>query len=657
MQVKEIPVKFKSGAASFTAVLRIKFEAGLGLKVLGKGFDFAAGVFFDPLQYAASISYDPARVCALDMTQKIFAEVGAYAKAGVTIDPVKLNIGPTAVTTFFTGTLASTCISSGTGTATAKILATSKPSLPASIKDVSSKIQQTTLVSKTSQKETGKPTETTIKLATSPTGAIFHPTGTTSHANGVSTVKSVKPSGTGILSIPHHVHGSGSGVPPVYASVSGKPIPYGNSSHPTSHGVTVAQNSGVNVPLTTSTISLTSVYTIASCKPEVTDCPARIGKVTSEIIVTTTVYPVSTSAPKPTSASVAQNSGVNVPMTTSTISSTKVYTITSCKPEVTDCPSRIGKVTSEVFITTTVCPVSTGSPKPVVSSSVAQNSGVAVSKSSSVPSAIPTYVATGGTPYSPPFASSIVISSPPPSPTASELTTRTIYNTESVTITSCQSAYVFCPTHLAVPVVQTIQIVQYTTVCPVDQTAFPSVLPTPVPAPIPSPVPISVVSVVPIPIAGSTTVASNQGVAVTTAILPPGQSVPTFAPTISINNPYTMTPLSTPIVKTLDSYVPPVPTATFAANTTLPIPTTLPPPVKPTSYPITNLTASYVAPSSKGTAPFTSLPVATGKPSIPAFASASSKPQPSLIQTSGAGTLVATSVVMVLAGAFMGFLV
>jgi hypothetical protein len=40
---------------------------------------------------------------------------------------------------------------------------------------------------------------------------------------------------------------------------------------------------------------------------------------------------------------------------TSTILYTKVYTITSCKPEVTNCP--VGKVTSTVYTTTTICPV------------------------------------------------------------------------------------------------------------------------------------------------------------------------------------------------------------------------------------------------------------------------------------------------------------
>lgn len=35
---------------------------------------------------------------------------------------------------------------------------------------------------------------------------------------------------------------------------------------------------------TTSTVYTTSVYTVTSCAPEVTDCPARIGQVTTDII-------------------------------------------------------------------------------------------------------------------------------------------------------------------------------------------------------------------------------------------------------------------------------------------------------------------------------------------------------------------------------------
>ncbi|KAI0136194.1 concanavalin A-like lectin/glucanase domain-containing protein, partial [Xylariales sp. AK1849] len=97
----------------------------------------------------------------------------------------------------------------------------------------------------------------------------------------------------------------------------------------------------------TSTIYTTAVYTITSCKPEVTDCPAKLGKVTTETIAaSTTVCPVTeTSAPpNPTITS-------NLPVgyTTSTRYVTKVYTITSCAPTVTNC--HVGSITTEVKTT------------------------------------------------------------------------------------------------------------------------------------------------------------------------------------------------------------------------------------------------------------------------------------------------------------------
>lgn len=45
-------------------------------------------------------------------------------------------------------------------------------------------------------------------------------------------------------------------------------------------------------------------------------------------------------------------------MTTSTVYRTETYTITSCAPEVTECPSKLGQVTTRVIVDyTTVCPV------------------------------------------------------------------------------------------------------------------------------------------------------------------------------------------------------------------------------------------------------------------------------------------------------------
>jgi chitinase len=47
-----------------------------------------------------------------------------------------------------------------------------------------------------------------------------------------------------------------------------------------------------------------------------------------------------------------------VQYTTSTVYRTTVYTVTSCAPTVTNCPAKIGQVTTETIIDyTTVCPV------------------------------------------------------------------------------------------------------------------------------------------------------------------------------------------------------------------------------------------------------------------------------------------------------------
>lgn len=81
-----------------------------------------------------------------------------------------------------------------------------------------------------------------------------------------------------------------------------------------------------------STVYSTQYYTITSCGPEVTNCPAK------STVVSSTVYPV----------------------TTSTVYTTTVHTITSCAPEVTNCPARSGtpiKVTETIPVSTTVCPV------------------------------------------------------------------------------------------------------------------------------------------------------------------------------------------------------------------------------------------------------------------------------------------------------------
>jgi len=132
------------------------------------------------------------------------------------------------------------------------------------------------------------------------------------------------------------------------------------SSAAPASSVSVAPSVVTSVEWTTSTVYDCVTETITSCVPGVTNCPVQV--VTRTIATSTTVCPVtvtSTSTPAPTWP---HNGG----WTTSTVYSTKVYTISKCPPTVTNCP--YGHVTTELVpVSTTVCPVTdkwTVVPKP-----------------------------------------------------------------------------------------------------------------------------------------------------------------------------------------------------------------------------------------------------------------------------------------------------
>ncbi|RBA19305.1 hypothetical protein FPRO05_09408 [Fusarium proliferatum] len=154
----------------------------------------------------------------------------------------------------------------------------------------------------------------------------------------------------------------------------------------------------------TSTVYTTEVKTITSCGPEVTNCPATAGTpviVTETVAISTTICPVTETLtgdkpgqtkpteggdkpgytqpagekptgdkPAKTTEGSAPNATTDVPEehttivtsydSTSTIYSTEVKTITSCGPEVTNCPVTAGTpavVTETVAVSTTICPV------------------------------------------------------------------------------------------------------------------------------------------------------------------------------------------------------------------------------------------------------------------------------------------------------------
>ncbi|KAE8441086.1 hypothetical protein EG329_005881 [Mollisiaceae sp. DMI_Dod_QoI] len=150
---------------------------------------------------------------------------------------------------------------------------------------------------------------------------------------------------------------------------------------------------------TTSTVYTTNIYTITKCPATVTNCP--IGKVTTDVIsLYTTICPLKAT---PTSQPALE-------YTTSTVYSTKIYTITKCPASVTNCP--IGSVTTDVIsLYTTICPIE-------------------------------------ATPTSHP---------------APEYTTSTVYSTKIYTITKCPASVTNCP----IGSLTTDFVSLYTTICPV----------------------------------------------------------------------------------------------------------------------------------------------------------------------------------------------
>jgi chitinase len=141
---------------------------------------------------------------------------------------------------------------------------------------------------------------------------------------------------------------------PVTATETGKGVP--NSSSSPSGMPTSSAPAGEEY--TTSTVYSTRAYTITSCAPTVTNCPAKIGSVTTETIALyTTIYPVKPSlTPQPPSG-----------FTISTVYTTNIYTITKCPSTITNCP--VGSVTTEVIsLYTTICPVTQSATNTVLAS-------------------------------------------------------------------------------------------------------------------------------------------------------------------------------------------------------------------------------------------------------------------------------------------------
>lgn len=117
--------------------------------------------------------------------------------------------------------------------------------------------------------------------------------------------------------------------------------------------ITTATSATDSQEWTTSTVFTTTTYTITSCAPTVTNCPGKGHVVTETIPLYTTVCPVTRTAATETKTPAPVNTNTPAQPETIVTKVTKVYTITSCAPTVTNCP--VGQLTTEV-VTSTHCP-------------------------------------------------------------------------------------------------------------------------------------------------------------------------------------------------------------------------------------------------------------------------------------------------------------
>lgn len=123
--------------------------------------------------------------------------------------------------------------------------------------------------------------------------------------------------------------------------------------------------------LTTSTVFSTSLSTILSCAPTVTNCPLRGSVVTDVVVDYTTVCPATAGAVNTIAAKPVACTDCPYSATTATVYSTTVSTILSCSSTVTNCP---------LTATTTVVPVSTV----VINSPIPTGTGVSTAAAQTV---------------------------------------------------------------------------------------------------------------------------------------------------------------------------------------------------------------------------------------------------------------------------------
>ncbi|QBZ57443.1 hypothetical protein PoMZ_02367 [Pyricularia oryzae] len=302
--------------------------------------------------------------------------------------------------------------------------------------------QSTTTTTTTTPSSTSSPSSTNTTTSPSTTAT------TTASSTEASTEASTSASSTLTTTTPASTSPSATATPSSTSDCeedepTGTPTPPTTKASTTAAGTTTTKEPEQSV---TSTLTTTKTYTVTSCAPTVTSC--SLGQVTSEVITTTTICPVTTTATG-TATSTAAGSSTITPIgtltptgtattkepeqsVTSTLTTTKTYTITSCAPTVTNCP--IGQVTSEVFTTTTVCPVTT------------TDTGSTSTKTLIGTLTTPTGAATTKAPE--------------------QSVTSTLTTTKTYTITSCAPAVTNCPIGQV-----TSEVITTTTVCPPEPTS------------------------------------------------------------------------------------------------------------------------------------------------------------------------------------------
>ena len=189
-----------------------------------------------------------------------------------------------------------------------------------------------------------------------------------------------------------------SSAPVSSADVSSAPVSSAavSSAPVSSAAVSSAVVSSAPVP-STQTVYQTKEYTITSCAPDVTNCPASSTQiVTSSVAISTTIvtptapasYEVPASSSEAAPVSSAPISSAPAVPSTITLYSTAEVTVTSCGPDVQDCPagSTVVKTSSYATATTVTLPAAPASSGNGYVSSKAPESAV-----TEAPSHIPAY--------------------------------------------------------------------------------------------------------------------------------------------------------------------------------------------------------------------------------------------------------------------------